>query len=64
MQNLPLLNEIYEKYSEHFEMAGDRSDELLVQILLQMVERERNHTQYYKLLACEKQRERRYENYQ
>ncbi len=64
MQNLQLLNEIQNKYVEHFELAGERSPELMIQILSQMVMKERNEKQFYKILATQKQREKHYENYQ
>lgn len=62
MNHLPLINEIFDKYSEYFEIAGERSPELMIQILAQMVEKERDEKQFYKILACEKKRERWYEN--
>ena len=58
-----LINDIETKYAEHFDMAGDKAPALMNQILSQMVLKERNEKQFYKDLATQKQRERRYENH-
>lgn len=46
MHKLKLLEEIYTTYSEHFEMAGENSPNLLRNILLEKLSNEIAYTKY------------------
>lgn len=45
-----VLNQIYDKWSEYFEHAGDQSPLLMNHILADMVIKERENTEFYKNL--------------
>lgn len=48
MKPMQLINELYDKYDEWFEVAGDQSPLLMNQVLAQMVIKEREDKEFYK----------------
>lgn len=45
---MQIINDAYDKYSEHFEQAGDQSPLLMNHLLAQMVMKEREENTYLK----------------
>jgi hypothetical protein len=52
----PLVEEIKSKYSEWLEMAGDHAPALLIEILGNLLLKEKSLTQYYKKLIEHKEK--------